>query len=35
MEKTLELCSELIRKPSVTPEDAGCQALMIRAAASA
>lgn len=30
MEKTLELCSELIRKPSVTPEDAGCQALMIQ-----
>ena len=29
MEKTLELCCELIRKPSVTPEDAGCQALMI------
>lgn len=29
MEKTLELCCELIRRPSVTPEDAGCQALMI------
>ena len=29
MEKTLELCCDLIRKPSVTPEDAGCQALMI------
>jgi succinyl-diaminopimelate desuccinylase len=29
MEKTLELCCELIRKPSVTPEDAGCQALMM------
>ncbi len=29
MEKTLELCCELIRKPSVTPEDAGCQALMV------
>jgi succinyl-diaminopimelate desuccinylase len=29
VEKTLELCCELIRRPSVTPEDAGCQALMI------
>lgn len=29
MEKTLELCCELIRRPSVTPEDAGCQALMM------
>lgn len=29
MEKTLELCCELIRRPSVTPEDAGCQTLMI------
>ena len=29
MEKTLALCCELIRRPSVTPEDAGCQALMI------
>jgi succinyl-diaminopimelate desuccinylase len=29
MEKTLKLCCELIRRPSVTPEDAGCQALMI------
>lgn len=29
MEKTLVLCCELIRRPSVTPEDAGCQALMI------
>ncbi len=29
MEKTLALCSELIRKASVTPEDAGCQAFMI------
>lgn len=29
MEKTLELCCELIRRSSVTPEDAGCQALMI------
>lgn len=29
MEKTLELCCELIRRASVTPEDAGCQALMI------
>jgi succinyl-diaminopimelate desuccinylase len=30
VEKTLELCCELLRKPSVTPEDAGCQALMIQ-----
>ncbi len=29
MEKTLELCCELLRLPSVTPEDAGCQALMM------
>ncbi len=29
MEKTLELCCELIRRASVTPEDAGCQAFMI------
>ena len=29
MEKTLELCCELIRRASVTPEDAGCQALMV------
>ena len=29
MEKTLALCCELIRRPSVTPEDAGCQALMM------
>jgi succinyl-diaminopimelate desuccinylase len=29
VEKTLELCCELIRRPSVTPEDAGCQALMM------
>lgn len=29
MEPTLELCCELIRRPSVTPEDAGCQALMM------
>ena len=28
MEKTLELCCELISRPSVTPQDAGCQALM-------
>lgn len=28
MEKTLDLCCELIRRQSVTPEDAGCQALM-------
>jgi succinyl-diaminopimelate desuccinylase len=30
VEKTLELCCELLRRPSVTPEDAGCQALMIQ-----
>ncbi len=30
MEKTLELCCELISRPSVTPEDAGCQALMMQ-----
>lgn len=29
MEKTLELCCELIRRPSVTPDDCGCQALMM------
>ena len=29
MEKTLELCCDLIRRPSVTPQDAGCQALMM------
>ena len=29
MDRTLELCSDLIRRPSVTPEDAGCQALMM------
>lgn len=29
MEKTLELCCELIRCASVTPEDAGCQTLMM------
>jgi succinyl-diaminopimelate desuccinylase len=29
MEKTLELCCELIRRPSVTPDDGGCQALMM------
>jgi len=29
MEKTLSLCCELIRRKSVTPEDAGCQALMM------
>ena len=28
MSPTLELACELIRRPSVTPEDAGCQALM-------
>ncbi|MEE9254851.1 MAG: succinyl-diaminopimelate desuccinylase, partial [Pseudomonadales bacterium] len=26
---TIELAMELIRKPSVTPDDCGCQALMI------
>jgi succinyl-diaminopimelate desuccinylase len=29
MEKTLALACELIRRPSVTPEDAGCQTLMM------
>ncbi|KZX59548.1 succinyl-diaminopimelate desuccinylase [Halioglobus sp. HI00S01] len=29
MDKTLELCFDLIRRPSVTPEDAGCQAMMM------
>lgn len=29
MSATLELAQDLIRRPSVTPEDAGCQALMI------
>lgn len=29
MEKTLELCCDLIRRESVTPEDAGCQQLMM------
>ena len=29
MEKTLALCCELIRRESITPEDAGCQALMM------
>ncbi len=29
MEKTLARACELIRRPSVTPEDAGCQALMM------
>lgn len=29
MEKTLEICCELIRRASVTPVDAGCQALMM------
>jgi succinyl-diaminopimelate desuccinylase len=28
VEPTLELCQQLIERPSVTPEDAGCQALM-------
>ena len=30
MEKTLALCCELIRQPSVTPQDAGCQALLMQ-----
>ena len=30
MEKTLALCCELISRQSVTPEDAGCQALMMQ-----
>ena len=30
MERTLELCCELIRRQSVTPEDAGCQKLMMQ-----
>jgi succinyl-diaminopimelate desuccinylase len=29
MEKTLALCCELIRRPSLTPRDAGCQTLMM------
>ena len=29
MEKTLALCCELVRRASVTPEDVGCQALMM------
>ncbi|MDX1735073.1 MAG: succinyl-diaminopimelate desuccinylase [Halioglobus sp.] len=29
MERTLALCCELIRRQSVTPEDAGCQQLMM------
>ena len=29
MEKTLQLCCDLIRRDSVTPQDAGCQALMM------
>jgi succinyl-diaminopimelate desuccinylase len=29
VEKTLELCCELIRRASVTPDDAGCQALIM------
>ena len=29
MDPTLALCCELIRRESVTPEDAGCQALMM------
>lgn len=30
MEKTLALCCELISRPSVTPDDAGCQQLMMQ-----
>jgi succinyl-diaminopimelate desuccinylase len=30
MSDTLELCCELIRRPSLTPQDAGCQALMMK-----
>jgi len=30
MSATLELAAELIRRPSITPEDAGCQALLCR-----
>jgi succinyl-diaminopimelate desuccinylase len=30
VDATFELCCELVRRPSVTPEDAGCQALMMR-----
>ncbi len=30
MEKTLEICCDLIRRQSVTPEDDGCQALMMQ-----
>lgn len=30
MDETLELCCELIRRSSVTPEDNGCQALMMQ-----
>lgn len=29
MDPTIELCCELIRRASVTPEDAGCQSLMM------
>ncbi len=28
MSSTLELATELMRRPSVTPEDAGCQVLL-------
>ncbi|PLW83000.1 succinyl-diaminopimelate desuccinylase [Kineobactrum sediminis] len=30
MERTLELCCELIQRASVTPDDAGCQVLMMQ-----
>jgi succinyl-diaminopimelate desuccinylase len=35
MDKTFELCCELIRRPSVTPADHGCQALMMARLAQA
>ncbi|MCZ6559812.1 MAG: succinyl-diaminopimelate desuccinylase [Gammaproteobacteria bacterium] len=27
-QKTIELCQQLVRRPSVTPDDAGCQAIL-------
>lgn len=35
MDTTLEFCCELIRRPSVTPEDCGCQSLMMARLAAA
>ncbi len=35
MSETLDLAIELIRRPSVTPEDAGCQALLMERLAAA